>query len=102
MRAHASWRSLVWIASRAIAFSIATSESVATWSRRGWLCQLSNSCWAHPPPAPRLVPEAAATAVDHDADLADAVDAHLVGRPRVEDLINDLHRPRISETSLSH
>jgi hypothetical protein len=31
MRAHASCRSLVWMPSRAMAFSISTSASVATW-----------------------------------------------------------------------
>jgi hypothetical protein len=36
------------------------------------------------------VPQAAAAAVNHDADLPDAVDAHLVGCPGVEDLINHL------------
>lgn len=38
MRAQASWRSLVTMPSRAIAFSIATSASVATWHRQAGCC----------------------------------------------------------------
>mmetsp|Transcript_30839 Transcript_30839/g.80958 ORF Transcript_30839/g.80958 Transcript_30839/m.80958 type:complete len:253 (-) Transcript_30839:552-1310(-) len=38
-----------------------------------------------------LVPEAAAARVDHDADLVDLVDAHLLGDEWVVDLLHDLH-----------
>ena len=38
--------------------------------------------------------QTATAAVNHDADLADAVDAHLVRRPRVENFVNHLRAAR--------
>ena len=87
MRAHASCRSLVWMPSRLIARSIAVSESVATCTlrqadkRRVFARGFSET-------QPYLVPQAAAAAVNHDTNLADAIDAHLVRRPGVEDLVH--------------
>lgn len=57
---------------------------------------LKQSLWPranlHPPPlpAPHLVAQAPAAAVDHDADLAHLVDAHLARRHAVKHLVDDL------------
>lgn len=88
MRAHASCRSLVWMPSRLIARSIAVSESVATCARQAsYRLVFSRGSFET---QPYLVPQAAAAAVNHDTNLADAVDAHLVRRPGVEDLVHHL------------
>ncbi len=42
--------------------------------------------------------EAAAAAVNHDANLANAVDSHLVCSPGVEDFVYDLHKALCSAT----
>ena len=41
-----------------------------------------------------LVTQASTAAVNHDADLADAVDAHLVRSPRVENFVHHLRAAR--------
>ena len=88
MRAQASCRSLGLMLSRAMARSMDVSESVATCAQP----KLSPvvACGHNWSGEAYLVAEPAAAAVNHDTDLADLVDAHLGGGPRVENLVNHL------------
>ena len=88
-----------------MAVSMATSESVATFGNkptRAASAEKQAGRDSHRPRRPadaHLVAQPAAPAVNHDADLADAVDAHLVGRPCVENLVNDLGGARCASAS---
>jgi hypothetical protein len=79
--------------SRLMARSMAVNESVATcWEA----CDFSRLAGRTPAGtrafSARLMPQPSAAAVNHDANLADAVDAHLVRRPRVKDFVDNLAR----------